>query len=404
MNSIANRRLFHNSAAWAWGRVQMDEETGAVRRSFIDRFFPERQIYLRSNGEIKGYALSRDRQMLIAASAVIFAGWTLVASGGFIFDLVARSQADDQVVRARAASERINADLQARLETAVVRMTATTGSLDEMARMVERRHVALTSVVGMFRGIDGAPAALKPAATLTAQAGATPVQRIMAVRLDQERLIDRAETFAQTRAERLRLAFRLAGLNPAAYAAGNSALGGPLVEARDPRALAAIMDVDEAFAIRIRHAADNLNDMRGLADAAQGLPFAKPTQARTTSGFGVRFDPFNGRPALHQGQDFAAPLNTPIYATAPGVVSFTGVRSGYGNTVEIDHGHGFKTRFAHLNAIGVQAGQSIALGQRIGAMGTTGRSTGVHLHYEVWVNGRPQNPARFLRAGEQLVQ
>ena len=176
------------------------------------------------------------------------------------------------------------------------------------------------------------------------------------------------------------------------------------MEARDPRALAAILDVDEPFAVRIRHAATNLNEMRTLSEAAEELPFKRPTQARTTSGFGVRFDPFNGRPAIHQGQDFAAPLNTPIYATAPGVVSFAGVRSGYGNTVEIDHGRGFKTRYAHLNALAVQPGQSVALGQRIGAMGTTGRSTGVHLHYEVWLNGRPQNPARFLRAGDQLVQ
>ena len=144
--------------------------------------------------------------------------------------------------------------------------------------------------------------------------------------------------------------------------------------------------------------------MRNLSDAAEHLPFDRPTQARTTSGFGVRFDPFNGRPAVHQGQDFAAPLNTPIYATAPGIVSFAGVRSGYGNTVEIDHGRGFKTRFAHLNAMAVQPGQRIALGQRIGAMGTTGRSTGVHLHYEVWMDGRPQNPARFMRAGDTLVQ
>jgi murein DD-endopeptidase MepM/ murein hydrolase activator NlpD len=144
--------------------------------------------------------------------------------------------------------------------------------------------------------------------------------------------------------------------------------------------------------------------MRSLANAAEGMPFRRPTQARTTSGFGVRFDPFNGRPALHQGQDFAAPLNTPIYAPAPGIVSFVGVRSGYGNTVEIDHGRGFKTRYAHLNGTAVQAGQRIKLGQPVGAMGTTGRSTGVHLHYEIWMNGRPQNPARFMRAGDQLVQ
>ncbi len=340
---------------------------------------------------------------MMAAVVLLFAGWTLVASGGFIFDVIARSQADGQVVRARAASERVNADLQARLETAVVRMSASNGSLDEMAEMVERRHTALTGVMGMFQGVPGSQAALRPARPLSA-ASSSPIQRIAAVRLDQDRLIARAGTFAQTRAERLRLAFRLAGLNPAAYASRGSALGGPLVEAKDPRALAAILDVDEPFAIRIRNAADNLTEMRSLADVAGGMPFSRPTQARTTSGFGVRFDPFNGRPALHQGQDFAAPLNTPIQATAPGIVSFTGVRSGYGNTVEIDHGHGFKTRFAHLNSIAVAPGQSIALGQRIGAMGTTGRSTGVHLHYEVWVDGRPQNPARFLRAGDQLVQ
>src|SRR5690606_1912349 len=98
--------------------------------------------------------------------------------------------------------------------------------------------------------------------------------------------------FAQTRAERLRLAFRLAGLNPAAYTPRGAGLGGPLIEARDPKALAAILDVDEPFAVRIRHAADNLNEMRALADVAEGMPFKRPTQARTTSGFGVRFDPF----------------------------------------------------------------------------------------------------------------
>ncbi|WP_309627860.1 peptidoglycan DD-metalloendopeptidase family protein [Brevundimonas sp.] len=383
----------------------MHEEQGVVRPSLVERWFPERHVYLRSNGDdIRGYVLTSGKQMMMASVAIAAAAWTLVASGGFIFDMVARSQADSEVVKARAASERLNADLQARLETAVVRMSATTGGLDEMARMVERRHAALTNVMGMFRGVDGAEAALTPSPALSATE-ARPVQRIVAVRMDQERLIERAGDFAQTRAERLRLAFRLAGLNPAAYGvASGSALGGPLVEARDPQALAAILDVDEPFAVRIRHAADNLSEMRNLSDAAEHLPFDRPTQARTTSGFGVRFDPFNGRPAVHQGQDFAAPLNTPIFATAPGIVSFAGVRSGYGNTVEIDHGRGFKTRFAHLNAMAVQPGQRIALGQRIGAMGTTGRSTGVHLHYEVWMDGRPQNPARFFRAGDQIVQ
>lgn len=379
----------------------MSTEEQPQERSWFERLLPVRYLYLRCHDDVRAYALTGRRQVVFGAVAFAAVAWSLTASGAFLFDIVTRSRSDTEVVRARAASERLNADLQARLESAMVRMSATNGSLDQTAAMIERRHAALTNVMSDFHGVDGAQQALAPAAPSRT---AGPVQRIMAVRLDQERLLDRAETFAQTRAERLRLAFRLAGLNPAAYVSSAEPLGGPLVEAKDPRALAAILDVDEPFAVRIRHAATNLNEMRSLADAAEGLPFKRPTQSRTTSGFGVRFDPFNGRPAVHQGQDFAAPLNTPIYATAPGVVAFAGVRSGYGNTVEIDHGRGFKTRYAHLNALGVQPGQTVALGQRIGAMGTTGRSTGVHLHYEVWLNGRPQNPARFLRAGDQLVQ
>ena len=369
----------------------------------MGKWFPTRYLYLRDGDDVRAWALTPGKQMLGAVAAVLLGGLTLAGSGNLVLDMVAQSQADRTVARARAGSERINADLQARLDSAVVRMTATSGSLDEMSQMIERRHAALTQVMTMFRGVDGAEQALRPAPPPNPDR-TSPAQRMIAVRMDQERLIARAETEAQTRAERLRLAFRLAGLNPAAYAPRDGNLGGPLVEARDPRALAAVLDVDEAFAVRIRHAADNLSEMRSLSDAAESMPFRRPTQSRTTSGFGVRFDPFNGRPALHQGQDFAAPLNTPIYAPAPGIVSFVGVRSGYGNTVEIDHGRGFKTRYAHLNATAVLPGQRIKLGQRVGAMGTTGRSTGVHLHYEVWMNGRPQNPARFMRAGDQLVQ
>jgi murein DD-endopeptidase MepM/ murein hydrolase activator NlpD len=381
----------------------MTEAEKTQRPSLIGRWFPVRYVYLRDGDAVRAWALTPARQMAGAAAAVLVAGWSLFASGGFLYDLLLERQADHAVTRTRAEAERLNADLQARLDSAVARMSATTGSLDEMAGMVERRHAALTRVMTLFHGVDGAEAALAPAPPLD-PARSTPVQRMVAVRMDQERLIARAEDVARTRAERLRLAFRLAGLNPAAYAPRDAALGGPLVEARDPHALGVVLDVDEAFAMRIRNAADNLNDMRRLADAAEGLPFRRPTQSRTTSGFGVRFDPFNGRPAVHQGQDFAGPLNTPIYATAPGVVSYVGTRSGYGNVVEIDHGRGFKTRFAHLNSMTVRAGQRVALGQRVGGMGTTGRSTGVHLHYEVWLDGRPQNPARFMRAGDQLVQ
>jgi murein DD-endopeptidase MepM/ murein hydrolase activator NlpD len=232
------------------------------------------------------------------------------------------------------------------------------------------------------------------------------METIRAVRIDEDRLIAQAENYAKTRADRLRLALKLAGLDPAGFErSGGDALGGPLIEAKDPRALAAILDVDEDYARRIQRAVLDLNTAKNLGGAVQTLPLAKPAaNVERASGFGVRVDPFEHGPAFHSGLDFSGPMMTPVMATAPGVVSFTGVRQGYGNTVEIDHGKGLKTRYAHLASIGVAVGQKVALGQRIAAMGNTGRSTGPHLHYEVWFNGRAQNPDRFLKAGSYVQQ
>ena len=136
--------------------------------------------------------------------------------------------------------------------------------------------------------------------------------------------------------------------------------------------------------MRVQRAARDLSDASALGQATLDLPFSRPTTVgQQSSGFGVRFDPFTRRPAYHSGLDFTGGYAQPIYATGPGVVSFVGQRSGYGNVVEIDHGRGLKTRFAHLSAFAVQVGQHVAIGQRIAAMGSTGRSTGTHLHYEV---------------------
>ena len=112
-----------------------------------------------------------------------------------------------------------------------------------------------------------------------------------------------------------------------------------------------MLDVDEDFAMRIHRASSTMSEMRSLSEAARKLPLARPTNTGKSSGFGMRFDPFTGRPAFHSGLDFSGAMMTPIHATAPGVVSFTGARSGYGNTIEIDHGGGFKTRYAHLSSI-----------------------------------------------------
>ncbi len=346
--------------------------------------------------------LTPERQVMFASLVGGVLLWLAISTAATLAGLIATSPSDRQAVKMRARYERLIADRDARLNSAVAQLNASSGSsLDALAQATEHRHEALALLLSQTRTLPLAPA------PLSSFSGRTPTDSINAVRTDQDRLLSEAETYAKSRAERLRLAYRLAGLDPKAFApvGDQAALGGPLVEARDPRALAAVLDVDPAFAARIQHVAADLSQSEALSASADTLPLDRPTSGTSqASGFGVRLDPFTGRPALHTGLDFAGPVMTPIRSTGPGIVSFTGLRSGYGQTIEIDHGHGFKTRYAHLAAIGVGAGDHVALGQRIGALGSTGRSTGPHLHYEVWVNGRAINPQRFLEAGDDVRQ
>jgi murein DD-endopeptidase MepM/ murein hydrolase activator NlpD len=372
-------------------------------RQSLEELFPERHLYVRSGGEMRGYVFSTGKQLMCATGIAAAALWMGVCTAAMMVNALSVSSTDQMVIKQKAYYERLNADRAARLNSAMAQLSASSGSLDELASSVEKRHAALALLVSDFKGVPGAAQALQTAKPRLP--GASPVERIQATRMDQERLIDAAETFADTRAERLRAAMRMAGLDAGRFTRGGGSLGGPLIEAKDPRALAAILDVDEEFAGRIQHAANDMSDMRALSAAAQKLPFYRPTgNPALSSSYGVRFDPFTHRPAFHSGLDFPGAFYTPIMAAAPGVISFVGVRSGYGNVVEIDHGAGFKTRYAHLQAASVRIGQRVAIGQRIAAMGSTGRSTGPHLHYEVWVNGRAQNPNRFLKAGEYVQQ
>jgi murein DD-endopeptidase MepM/ murein hydrolase activator NlpD len=134
------------------------------------------------------------------------------------------------------------------------------------------------------------------------------------------------------------------------------------------------------------------------------VPYRKPVigEVEFTSGFGVRSDPFLGRPAMHTGLDFRAQTGDPVRATANGKVISSGWSGGYGRMVEIDHGNGLSTRYGHLSQIDVKVGDVIKIGQVIGEVGSTGRSTGPHLHYETRIDGEAVDPQKFLRAGVRL--
>ena len=138
--------------------------------------------------------------------------------------------------------------------------------------------------------------------------------------------------------------------------------------------------------------------------SAIAIPSAEPVKGVAfTSSYGVRSDPFRGTRAMHAGIDLAGPVGTPIYATADGVVGRAEYHTGgYGNLVELDHGRGIQTRYGHLSKLLVTAGQRVKRGDKIGLMGSTGRSTGSHLHYEVRLDGKAVNPIPFMQSADYL--
>ena len=176
------------------------------------------------------------------------------------------------------------------------------------------------------------------------------------------------------------------------------AMGGPFVPAKMTPDNAAF----ERQLLRISTARGHLDR---LTRALATVPVRKPVPGEidTTSGFGMRVDPFLHIPAMHTGLDFRGETGEAIRATAAGTVTHTGWSGGYGKMVEIDHGNGLSTRYGHLSSIDVEVGQSVRSGQVVGRMGSTGRSTGPHLHYETRIDGEAVDPQRFLRAGLRLA-
>ena len=177
--------------------------------------------------------------------------------------------------------------------------------------------------------------------------------------------------------------------------------GGPYVPALNPsleQLQALVNDVDEAADLHTDLFTYFESRLQENRLSALMVPSALPVDGPIGSGFGFRIDPLNGRPALHTGLDFPAEVGVPITAAAGGIVITREVHPGYGNLLEIDHGNGLVTRYAHCSSIQVEVGALVRRGQRIARVGNSGRSTGSHLHFEVLVNGAPQNPARFLAA------
>lgn len=158
------------------------------------------------------------------------------------------------------------------------------------------------------------------------------------------------------------------------------------------------LELDKNLDPKYQKLADGLELWHGLARLDKMLPLGAPVEKmRVTSNYGVRNDPFDGKPKMHKGIDFAGKIGTELYSIAPGRVVSAGERVGYGKTVEVDHGLGFSTLYAHLSHINVTRGDWVRPGTVVGLGGSSGRSTGPHLHYEIRYNGAPFNPSTFVK-------
>lgn len=351
--------------------------------------FRDHEIYVRTGGDVRFLRLSATLQQRAAVALIavvsIWLAITLYMVGARLYDRWYQSDVATRAVAVERAEQRVAANR------------------DQIARQVEAlnaRQSFVENIVHEMATADTAaaaanvhPASTQPAAAGAPSAGGDEISLLNAVSTRQMQLAAQLTARANARAAQAEAALANVGIR--ANSAANQ--GGPFIPAgrfdAAPR--------DPAF----QRLAAAFNRMQRVELIVQSIPTTIPAAGMdVSSGFGVRHDPFNGAAAMHAGLDFVGAHGSPIYAAADGRVAFVGVRNGYGNVVEIDHGHGIMTRYAHLSGFVAREGQAVTAGDQIARMGSTGRSTGTHLHFEVRVGGTAVNPRRFLEANPDVLK
>jgi murein DD-endopeptidase MepM/ murein hydrolase activator NlpD len=361
----------------------------------IAGWFIDREFFMRANGQVRFLKISAQMQRRVAGSAALVVGVWLVVTLGMAVNQVSVT------IERMALSEK-----EAKIESAEERVATYRGSIDDVTADLERRQKMLESLSEQY--LDELPAeaaatapasaeedkAVKTISTLVPEAAG-----LVQIEARQIRFAELMTRVAQARTEKAEAAIRQFGLNPDVLARqASSAQGGPFEaffgsskkDVRDPR---------------FTKLAASLGRMDAMERALVAIPTSMPAAVMMmSSGFGYRADPFTGGGAMHNGLDFKGPAGTPILAAAQGRVTAVGSQGGYGNTVEITHANGLVTRYAHLSGFNVANGQKVDRGVQIGRMGSTGRSTGSHLHFEVRLNGQAINPRKFLEANSDVLE
>ena len=432
----------------------------AIRiHSILERFFPERRVFLRSESDTRFIRLKPATQFVaFAGTATVFA-WTIVATAVLLMDSIGAGNFREQARRdQRIYEERLSAleaerdaraaeaaSAHARFEAALRQVSAMQSELlasetrrremetgidviqTTLRRVMKERDAArargadLTRALqdnGVTSGDTGTTGANKTLDVLTMALAETARERdridqsanaalaraeemsteIQLMRDRNDQIFRQLEEAMEISVEPLEKMFRKAGMNPdymlETVRRGYSGLGGPSL----PLSFSTRGAPPSPEAMRAGRLLDRMDRLNLYRLAVQKAPFAMPVKSafRYSSGFGMRW----GR--MHKGTDMAGPYGTPIQATADGIVTHAGWLSGYGRMVKIKHDFGLETRYAHMSRVRVKKGQRVSRGDRIGDMGSSGRSTGSHLHYEIRVDDKAVNPMTYIKAAKNV--
>ena len=350
--------------------------------------FRDHEIYVRTGGDVRFITLSAKVQRRAANIAVGVASVWLLATAGLV-GYQAWSSWHNQDVAVRAVA----------VEQAEAKVAAERQSVEGIAAQLDARADYLEATMTTHFGDDPAAAAAAQTEAGRQPAAATPaidqISRLNAIGTRQQHLVVALTDAVARRSARAEAALRTVGIRAPS---GTASQGGPFIPSSR-------RDVPVPRDAATRRLAATIDRMEMLEALVIALPSNLPADHMAlSSGFGYRRDPFNGRGAMHAGLDFKGAQGSAIRAAAAGRVSFVGRKAGYGNVVEIDHGHGIMTRYAHLSGFDARVGQAVTPGQHIARMGSTGRSTGTHLHFEVRVGGTAVNPRRFLEANPDVLE
>ncbi|HEY9092014.1 M23 family metallopeptidase [Parasphingorhabdus sp.] len=375
----------------------------------VDRMFTDREFFMRANGQVRFLTISAKLQKRIAmAVGVIIALWLLVT---LVMTVSTLSASGERIALAKK---------EAAVNSGQSEIAAYKASIDGLAKDLIRRQEAMEQITQQFIGEEAISGEeLKNGAIPLSDDGnsisgnklsangkkisAAFPEAAMLARLESRQIsfADKLTRAALARTARVEAAIRNFGLNPATLSPkSNKAAGGPYVPL--------FTDGETQMHPTLKRLNDALLQMDHIERILLAIPSAVPTGSTDlgmmSSGFGYRSDPFNGSGAMHSGIDFKGRSGQPVLSAAQGTITHAGWKSGYGKTVEITHGNGLMTRYAHLSGIQVKAGHKVKRGIQVGAMGSTGRSTGTHLHFEVRLNGAAINPRPFLKENTDVLK